>query len=529
LSADRHPTDVGQSREFLEAIIDSIGDPVFVKDAEHRFTLVNEPMCAMMGTPRDLILGRHDADFFPPEQAAVFLRQDDLVLESGIPDLNEEAFTGADGQVRTISTRKTRHTDGAGRKFIVGVIRDVTEQAQAELVRQRVARRAQAELDLLRHPRTSDAALVAFALEQVISLTQSEHGFIGFVDPTETTLLAHVWSARAGQQLSMDDPVVQFDVHKGGLWADAVTQHQVVIVNDLAARGRLKSDWPAGHVELARSMSVPLLREGRAVLVVALANKRDEYASFDEVTATLFLETLWQLIGHNRAELGLIENRAQLDEVGAMGNVGGWEFEVATRALRWTGETYRIHAVPDRETPDLDRGLLFYDGAGRSTIASEPSNSGSRRGSGWLSFLKSRRQYRPAGWPGVTADDEEAGGARLGQLRLQLLYLIGQVELRAAGFLGIEPDGALDFPEQILDRGLACVGGRNQLQRQSAAPGRFLRPVSAADAFFDLDFLGLTAAEFEPFGDLLREPAARHRNGADKEEPLFTAEADVGL
>jgi PAS domain S-box-containing protein len=121
-----------ESRQSLEAILNSIADPVFVKDSEHRFTVVNEAFCAMIGSPREAILGRRDADFFPPEQVNVFLRQDDLVFATGIPDVNEEELTRADGAIRTIVTKKTLHTDFAGQAFIVGVIRDTTEQVQAK-------------------------------------------------------------------------------------------------------------------------------------------------------------------------------------------------------------------------------------------------------------------------------------------------------------------------------------------------------------------------------------------------------------
>jgi PAS domain S-box-containing protein len=121
-----------ESRQSLEAIINSIADPVFVKDEEHRFTLVNEAFCTMLGAPRAAILGKRDSDFFPPEQVSVFLRQDDLVFATGVPDVNEEEITRADGEVRTIITKKVVHKDASGHRFIVGVIHDSTEKKRAE-------------------------------------------------------------------------------------------------------------------------------------------------------------------------------------------------------------------------------------------------------------------------------------------------------------------------------------------------------------------------------------------------------------
>jgi PAS domain S-box-containing protein len=121
-----------ESRRSLEAIMNSIADPVFVKDAEHRFVFVNEALCGLLGVPREAIIGRCDPDFFPQEQVDVFRRQDDLVFRTGVPNVNEEQITGADGEVRTIITKKVLLSDASGQKSIVGVIRDHTEQTRAK-------------------------------------------------------------------------------------------------------------------------------------------------------------------------------------------------------------------------------------------------------------------------------------------------------------------------------------------------------------------------------------------------------------
>jgi PAS domain S-box-containing protein len=364
----RAEADLLESRQSLEAIINSIADPVFVKGADRRFSLVNDAMCDLMGATRKAILGKCDADFFPPEQVEVFLRRDALVLETGAPDVNEEKITRADGEVRTIVTKKTLRTDIAGHPFIVGVIRDVTEHVQARRSQRMAQQRAQALLELFRLPRSSEAALVGFALDRLVALTESGLGFIGFVDPTESTMSAHVWSSRAMQECAMGESPTRFDVRTGGLWSAPVRQHRVVIVNDYGAPHPLKTGCPAGHVKLTRFLGVPLMKDGRAVLVAGLGNKAEPYGGGDEVEAILFLEGLWELIGRDRAEQGLTRSRIQLNDVGAMAGAGGWELDIATKELRWTRETHRIHDVPESETPDLAKAILFYDLPGRAVL-----------------------------------------------------------------------------------------------------------------------------------------------------------------
>jgi PAS domain S-box-containing protein len=118
--------------------LDSIADPVFVKDESLRFVYVNGAFCRMLGQPSEAFLGKSDADFFPPSEVAVFRAMDEAVLETGQENTNEEFLTGNDGVQRVIVTRKSRCVDEAGRRFVVGVIRDITAQKQteAEMMRQ---------------------------------------------------------------------------------------------------------------------------------------------------------------------------------------------------------------------------------------------------------------------------------------------------------------------------------------------------------------------------------------------------------
>ncbi|MBN1235977.1 MAG: PAS domain S-box protein [Methanotrichaceae archaeon] len=121
-----------ESREYLHKIIDCIADPIFVKDSEHRLVLVNSAECALAGKPPQELIGKMDYDFFPLEQVNVFWKQDDLVLKTGQENVNEEMITDSQGNIRTIVTKKTLYKDKSGEKFIVGVIRDITERKNVE-------------------------------------------------------------------------------------------------------------------------------------------------------------------------------------------------------------------------------------------------------------------------------------------------------------------------------------------------------------------------------------------------------------
>ena len=114
-------------REFLERTLNAVADPIFVKDRGYRMLLVNDALCALVGRPREEILGRTDYDFLSAEQSDVFRRHDDLVFETGRENVNEELITDAKGATHVLITKKALGRDADGRPVIVGVIRDVTD------------------------------------------------------------------------------------------------------------------------------------------------------------------------------------------------------------------------------------------------------------------------------------------------------------------------------------------------------------------------------------------------------------------
>ncbi|MHC4630419.1 MAG: PAS domain S-box protein [Planctomycetota bacterium] len=128
----RAENQLGQSEEFLANMINALDDPVFVKDEQHRWTILNDAACKVMGRSREELIGKSDYDLFSKQQADVFWARDEFVLKSGQTDINEEEITWH-GKLHTISTKKSLFIDSVtGKKFVVGTIRDITERKKAE-------------------------------------------------------------------------------------------------------------------------------------------------------------------------------------------------------------------------------------------------------------------------------------------------------------------------------------------------------------------------------------------------------------
>ncbi|HEX3013123.1 MAG TPA: PAS domain S-box protein, partial [Methanobacterium sp.] len=137
-----------KSRNYLDKIINSIADPVFVKDKQHRWVLVNDAYCNFIGYSREELLEKSDYDFLPQHEADIFWEKDEEVLKTGVENVNEEEFTDSDGNLHVIVTKKTVYTDISGEQYIVAIIRDITERKKAEDKLRRSERKLKLAMDM---------------------------------------------------------------------------------------------------------------------------------------------------------------------------------------------------------------------------------------------------------------------------------------------------------------------------------------------------------------------------------------------
>lgn len=202
-----------QLPSFLSGIIEAVADPIFVKDEQHRWILLNEATCRFMGHPREALLGKSDFEFFPKEEAETFWEIDDEVFRTGKTIENVERFTGADGRTRIISTKKSIYLNEQGEKVLVGVIRDLTKFKAIE-----------DELRLARDlAEKADLAKSRFVANASHELRTPLNGIVGIVD----LLLDHSWQPEikelldvlrdsAGNLLNLVNDVLDFSSIESG-------------------------------------------------------------------------------------------------------------------------------------------------------------------------------------------------------------------------------------------------------------------------------------------------------------------------
>jgi PAS domain S-box-containing protein len=123
---------LAESKNYLDKIINTISDPIFVKDAAHRLVLLNDAACTFLGQAREGLLGKCEYDVYAKKEADAFRAHDERVLKSGRESALEHAMKAPDGARRNIMVKKTLYTDEKGQRYIVGILRDITEHKTLE-------------------------------------------------------------------------------------------------------------------------------------------------------------------------------------------------------------------------------------------------------------------------------------------------------------------------------------------------------------------------------------------------------------
>lgn len=122
-----------QAMAILESLVDTVPDPIYVKNEDHSWRMVNKAFAELLGLPKGQLYGKSASDFFPSDQATDFQTMDQQAFDQGGRVTHEEEFWDTGGVWHVISTNKAvfEPPDGAGR-LLVGALRDVTEQKRLE-------------------------------------------------------------------------------------------------------------------------------------------------------------------------------------------------------------------------------------------------------------------------------------------------------------------------------------------------------------------------------------------------------------
>ncbi len=271
------------SEELFRMAFESANEGLCIMGVDGSFLRVNEALCRFFGHDAQNLLGMNINDLALADGQAVSPRQIVLALAGVKEHIRfEKSYRHASGSNiwGRVSARLVR--DGAGTPlYFIAHVLDVTEARHNAAQLRLHADTLEALLLLGRMRESSIEELGTFALARATLLTGSTGGFVVAWDKQANgfRLVAHDPASLAVCSMSMQSDM--FPLASAGCWAEAFRTGRPFLMNDYAAPHPAKRGLPAGHSPLRRVLVVPALDGKEIQLLVAVANKPEDYDEAD--------------------------------------------------------------------------------------------------------------------------------------------------------------------------------------------------------------------------------------------------------
>lgn len=309
-----------KSENYLNTIINNIGDPVFVKDHQSRLLIVNDAFCELFGLERTDIIGKTLAEDVSAAERKSFLKIDKQVLKDGIENVNEESMTVRDEETRRISTRKTRFIDSDGNVFLVGVIHDITERYKSEIAIEAAKLKAEENEERFR-----------------ILMLNMEAGIV--VHAKDTSIIEN--NVRASEILGLSD-----DKLKGKTAIDPDWKFVKLDKSPLPF-----AEYPVNRIvntkASIKNQLVGVYQPDKDDIIWVTVNGFPVFNQTGEIEeiVTIFIDITEQRQQEEdklKAKLLLEKTEKELNEAQKLAHVGSWLFNIKTQKLEWSEESFHI-------------------------------------------------------------------------------------------------------------------------------------------------------------------------------------------
>ena len=283
---------VQQTQSLMQCFIDQFPGTAFVKDSSLRLLMANRQLGAVLGRAPESLVGKTAHDIFPQEFADFVTLLDQEVLDAGEHRVFEETF-----QNRHNETSMFVIDDGSGQRYLAGLSLDITDRYHAKERTAALLRINALAIDL------PEQELLTAGLEIAEKLTDSQIGFLHFVNEDQQTLELVTWTAGALQGCTAAYDA-HYPVDQAGIWADSLRTRRPVVFNDYANHAE-KKGLPRGHATVTRLVSVPVIEGGLVRMVLGVGNKETPYQDFDVESLQLLGNDLWRMARRGRLEASL--------------------------------------------------------------------------------------------------------------------------------------------------------------------------------------------------------------------------------
>lgn len=170
--------------------------------------------------------------------------------------------------------------------FVLKMV-DITSEIKSQ------EQRNESLLKLMQTKYDSIESLLSAALDESISITESEIGYLYYYDEIKKEFILNNWSSTVMDSCKIMEKQTTYQLDDTGLWGEAVRQRKPILVNDYSATNQYKKGIPYGHTPLKSFLTVPIFDLEDIVAVIGVANKQSPYDQTDIYQLNLLMSNVW--------------------------------------------------------------------------------------------------------------------------------------------------------------------------------------------------------------------------------------------
>ena len=279
---------------LFESVFDDIGNFV-----SYRFVYINDAYEKITGVKLDDVRGKTVHEVWPATEQEWIDRYGRVAVtgETDTFDLYHKP------------TEKIYHCNvfrpyQTNERFCV-IFEDITEKKLNEEKLKAAYNKLEALWNITSVANADFKTICDHVLETLVKMTNSDYGFYGFINNSETVMTIHSWSGEAMKGCNMIVKPSEFLISEAGIWAEAVRQRKPFILNDYSSDHPAKKGYPTGHVTLKNLVVVPFISNNKVITVSAVANKSTDYNEDDIKQIDSFLTSIQSITQRMEAEQAL--------------------------------------------------------------------------------------------------------------------------------------------------------------------------------------------------------------------------------
>ncbi|MFA7303151.1 MAG: PAS domain S-box protein, partial [Methanoregula sp.] len=315
-----------ESEEKFRGVAERSSDIIMLTDKRGQTTYIAPSVRGILGYNVDEVVGKMPGDLVHPDDldSVYELIRKNAAGEAKTKEI-EVRVRKKDGDYAILDISVSPVIEGGIFSGMQVIGRDITDRKKAEKEERLTRERFETLVKISEMRDASELELSECVLNAACRMTRSTLAFIGTITPDESVMDIITWSRSTMQDCKVAESPLHFPVQKAGIWADAIRTRKPKIVNHYTAPHPGKKGLPEGHVRITRFLSLPILDNGKVVMVAAVANKPEEYDDADVTRLTLLMQGVWGDLQRRRSEEALKKSEEQYRVLFEESPISLWE------------------------------------------------------------------------------------------------------------------------------------------------------------------------------------------------------------